>query len=140
MAVAMPKPETPTLVWLVLKPAADVLGQWVAHCLELDVVTQGNSLAHALEMGREVVALTLADDLDAGRSPRDRGPAPEEYWMEYYEILTQGERLPLRDSLAAAGDVRALAVPLRLTFHPPEALDEPAWVEREHPSNDLVLA
>jgi len=40
--------------------------QWVAHCIEYDVATQGDSEAHAAEMIREAVELHLED-----RSPDD---------------------------------------------------------------------
>lgn len=33
-----------------LYPAPDVPGQWIAEIEELDLVTQGNDAAHALEM------------------------------------------------------------------------------------------
>lgn len=35
--------------------------QWVAMCVEYDVVTQGNSEEHALEMIREAVELHIED-------------------------------------------------------------------------------
>lgn len=36
-------------------------GQWVAHCIEYGVTTQGDSAEHAREMIKEAVALHLED-------------------------------------------------------------------------------
>jgi predicted RNase H-like HicB family nuclease len=48
-------------------PAPDLKGQWIAHCHESDVVTQGNSAAHASEMLRE--ALELMSDRQPMTNP-----------------------------------------------------------------------
>lgn len=73
-------------LWFVIRPAKDVRGQWVAHCLDLDVVTQGNSLRHALEMAHEAAQSTILDDLNAGEDPLDRR-APREFWDEMWKQL-----------------------------------------------------
>lgn len=76
-------------LWVLIKPSVSLKGQWVAHCLELDVVSQGNSLAHALQMAAEAVSLVVADDLSVGRNPTDRR-APEEYWKELHSVIEHG--------------------------------------------------
>jgi hypothetical protein len=50
-------------------PAPDVGGQWIGHCLELELVTQGNSAEHAIEMLQEAVVLTLTESEPAGVPP-----------------------------------------------------------------------
>lgn len=57
----------------------EVPGQWLAHCLDVDVVTYGNSLKHALDMAREAVDLVIKDDLASGLEPMERS-APREEW------------------------------------------------------------
>jgi hypothetical protein len=52
--------------WVLIRPAGDVANQWVAHCLQYDVVTQGTSPAHALDMIFEAVAIVLIEDLREG--------------------------------------------------------------------------
>jgi len=52
--------------------AEDVPGCWVAHCLDFDIMSIGDSPQHALEMVREAVGLALADDLNHGRDPHER--------------------------------------------------------------------
>jgi len=52
--------------------------QWIAVCLELDVVTQGGSAQHALKMIREAFELHVEDmtkeDLDVLYQPIDGDP------------------------------------------------------------------
>lgn len=59
-------------VTAVVTPAPDVPGQWVVECQEIGLVTQGNSLSHALEMAREAVADVIADDMLHGFDPLGR--------------------------------------------------------------------
>ena len=54
---------------VVLWPADDVTGQWLAQCLELDVISQGNSLSHALDMLKEAVGDVLVSDLQMKVDP-----------------------------------------------------------------------
>jgi hypothetical protein len=77
--------------WFVLQRAEDVPGEWTAHCLELDVVSQGTSLRHALAMLNEACFITVCDDIFAGRDPLDRR-APARYWDELYKIVGEGKK------------------------------------------------
>lgn len=56
--------------------------EWLAVCLEPDVVTQGDSKEHALEMIREAVELHIEDmnqgDLDALYQPIEGEPSLHE--------------------------------------------------------------
>ncbi len=76
-------------LWFCVRRTIDAPGQWTAHCLELDVVTQGESVAHALRMLSEACTMTLACDLEAGRDPFERR-APESYWVELYRVVCKG--------------------------------------------------
>ncbi len=79
---------------VVLYPAPDVKGQWIAHGLETDIVTQGDSAEHALAMMADALQ-TLAAHQALRRRPALRlRPAPKEVW-----------------------DLAADAVPLDLTAH-----------------------
>jgi predicted RNase H-like HicB family nuclease len=81
---------------VVFFPAPDVPGEWVAHCLPIDVVSQGHSLEHAGEMIQEAVALCVLMDAKDGVDPLVvRRPAPPEYWEMFDKI---NKRLvPLED-------------------------------------------
>lgn len=65
--------------WALITRAGDVPGTWVAHCLEFDVASCGDSPRHALEMLYDAVGTCLVDDLNHGFDPYDRR-APEEEW------------------------------------------------------------
>ena len=79
---------------VVLYPAPDLEGQWIAHGLETDVVTQGDSAEHALAMMAGALQ-TLTTYQAVRRRPALRlRPAPREVW-----------------------DLAAEAVPLDLTAH-----------------------
>jgi len=80
--------------WMKFWPAPDLPGQWIAHCLDFDVVTQGNSLAHAMTMAHEAITLTISDDLNEGRDPAERR-APQEFWTELYEGVGNSTPRPL---------------------------------------------
>jgi predicted RNase H-like HicB family nuclease len=82
---------------IVIHPAEDVPGQWVSHCLEFDVISQGNDARHALEMVSEAIELTVLDDLAIGRDPRDRR-APQEDWDEMWGRLQSLHGRPLREA------------------------------------------
>lgn len=86
--------------WVKLVPAPDVPGEWVAHCLDFDVVTQGHGLFHAMTMAHEAVAMVVLDDLEHGHDPTTRR-APKVFWNEMYEVLQRARPVELRDLAAA---------------------------------------
>ena len=102
-------------MWVVVRPAEDVQGQWVAHCLEFDVVSQGNSLEHALEMVCEAVAMVVVDDRIAGRDPLERR-APEEFYDGLYALLEHGEKVPTDDLGKLDHECRIVAFATQLSL------------------------
>jgi predicted RNase H-like HicB family nuclease len=103
--------ETRRNLWVLVKPSADVRGEWVAHCLDLDVVTQGRNPTHAVQMIGEALALAIEDDLRQGRDPFARSRAPAEYWDELHRVTGQGEPSPVLP--AESQSLGALAFQLR---------------------------
>lgn len=96
-------------LWIVVKPAADVPGVWVSHCLTLDLISQGDSAAHALQSVNEAIQVVVVDDLLAGRDPAARGAkTPAEGWAEQSRIVQHGSRFELNELAAksTAGKVR----------------------------------
>ena len=80
-------------VWLVAKPAPDVPGEWYVHCLDFDVMSQGRSPLHALEMGVEAVTMCLEGDLADGEDPFAVRPrAAQAAYDELYRVLREGAR------------------------------------------------
>lgn len=80
-------------LWVVVKPAEDLPDQWVAHCLDLDVVTQGTSFQHAMQMAFEVSSMMVVEDIVAGRDPM-ACRAPAEDWADLYKIVAEGHQVP----------------------------------------------
>ena len=66
-------------------------GVWVAHCLDLDVVTQGVSLMHALDMALEATRMVLDADAGSGRNPLERR-APQKYWEKLYRLMDKPKK------------------------------------------------
>jgi len=103
-------------VTVLLKPAADLPGVWTAHCLHLDLVTQGDGFIGAMAAIREAVQLVVDVDLSEGRDPLTRPSAPEEYWSQFSEVVKHGAPF---DSIAAADMASVSAVVAQLRFSRP---------------------
>ena len=98
-------------LWVLVKPSSDVQGEWVAHCLELDVVTQGRSIQHAFQMAAEAATMVVVDDLDAKCDPLDRR-APDQCWTDLWKLLKSGKPVTLSEIEASPGRVRSVAAQL----------------------------
>lgn len=68
---------------------------WVAHCLELDVISQGATPGQASDAIREAVEMTLLDDLNAGLDPFGRRPAPAEIHEQWADLYRRGRMVDL---------------------------------------------
>lgn len=122
--------------FLVLVNPSEIAGQWVAHCLNLDVVTQGDSVQHAFAMVEEAVRLVIEDDLAQGLDPLERPQAPEDRWQVANSVLKSGHPLPSIDDpskISGAVGYLSLVVPIgALPAHAKPMLPEvrvipPAW-------------
>lgn len=70
---------------VLLFPPEDLPSVWLAHCLEIDVITQGNSVPHAIEMLLEAVEMTWNADVVHHLNPFRRR-APEEEWALFRKL------------------------------------------------------
>lgn len=119
---------------VLVTPARDVPGQWIAHCLSLDLVTQGESLQHAFMMAHEAILQVVNDDIRQGLDPLDRAEAPTECWDVLNSTLRHGRPLMGVDDVSqiksAVGyvqvSVNADALPNRPRLSEVEMLP-PAW-------------
>lgn len=82
--------------WILIHPSRHLGGQFVAHHLATDVVSQGNSPAHAYRMCLEAIPI-------ASGTKR----APDEFYTVLGLVLDLGERLPPSEER----DVWAVQVP-----------------------------
>lgn len=95
-------------VWVIARPAPDVPGQWIAHCLDFDVVSQGDTLDHALRMVHEAAVMVALDDLNKGRDPLARR-APADLFGELYGLFERGQKLSFQELQAAEAGKRIVA-------------------------------
>lgn len=70
---------------VVIYPAPDLKGQWIAHGLETDIVTQGDSPEHAMEMMADALKTTIEYAtrrrlIGLQGLPFVLRPAPREVW------------------------------------------------------------
>jgi len=78
-------------VWVLLYPATDLPGTWIAHSLHFDVVSTGPTPHSALGNLHAALKMVIQDDLDHGLDPADRPQAPEEDWKRLLAMLQHGE-------------------------------------------------
>ena len=89
-------------------------GPWVSHCLNWDLVSQGDSPAHALEMIAEAIGLVIVEDSKEGLDPNDRSPAPDDLWKLFANTQQHGTRISPADvdTLAAQSGETVIAAVL----------------------------
>lgn len=80
-------------------PAPDVPGDWIAHSLELDLIAQGTSEQHAREMLEGAVRTLIAYNVEHGLVPIQIRFAPREAW--------EAAGVPMPESLDITTTVRA---------------------------------
>lgn len=71
---------------------------WVAHCLELDVISQGSSPLEARQAIEDAVLDTLNDDLSAGLDPLGRNPAPADVLRRWDDLILRARTVDLADA------------------------------------------
>ncbi len=101
-------------IWVVLQPCKDIPGEWLAHCLNYDLYSQGHSLRHAVAMLIEALGLVLVEELKEGRMLEERR-APAQYWDEMFEVLRQGRSSNGIPTNGPAGSVAVAHVQVELT-------------------------
>lgn len=78
----------PWLFWVVVDKT-EIPGIWYAHVLELDLVTQGESVRDALVQVREAVEIIFEDDHERGLDPNRRRASPR-FWTELDKHIANG--------------------------------------------------
>lgn len=99
--------------------APDLPTQWIGHCLDLDVVSQGDSPADAFKMVSEAVDLVVADDRAQGLHPLGRQAAPLSWRSVHGEmLLTPEHELPTSNPPAIEDRTFALRIIVELPVAP----------------------
>ncbi len=87
--------ETTYTFWIKVTPT-ELEGQWIAHCPDFDVMSQGNGPAHAVKMLQEALAMSFAEDLVAGVDPHSRRVGTDE-WDAFKALLARSVPCTLED-------------------------------------------
>lgn len=66
--------------WFIFEPSQDLPEKWVAHCLDLDVVTYGNSIVDARRMVLEACKIVIEENEKASRNSSLRGS--NDHWIK----------------------------------------------------------
>jgi predicted RNase H-like HicB family nuclease len=117
---------TQHIVSILVTRAEDLPGVWVSHCLNLDVISQGNSIREALEAVQEAVLMVLNDDESEGLDPFDRERAPDDCWQQLFKIMREG--VPAQ-SVPDENEICALVTQMRFLRLPGAAVERmpEAW-------------
>src|SRR4051812_46180281 len=83
--------------WVLVEQAQDIPGTWVAHFLDFDVISHGESPKDALDCVAEAVVMAVTDDLNDARDPSMRPRAPEQYWDRLVRVLKHGEEVKISE-------------------------------------------
>ena len=113
---------------VVVYPAPDMPGTWIAHGLETDIVTQGDSVDDAVAMMADAVMSLGSYNLKVypGTLPITLRPAPKEVWDLIGEAVPQ--RIWAKVAIHGKGTRRAAASPTGWPIYPFVSDHSPAQV------------
>lgn len=74
-------------LWFLIERSEELPEYWEVHCLELDLISYGETPQQALMMGIEAAYMVLVSDLHAGLNPTQRR-APQEAWDKLYKLIS----------------------------------------------------
>lgn len=89
--------ERDRLLWVLVTPAEDMSGSWIARVLDLGLTTQADSLDEAFEMAQDALQVAIVSDLAKGLDPFDRKPSAREHWAVLDELISNPHRSRLDD-------------------------------------------
>lgn len=131
-------PSIPDLpLWVYFERDPSLGGIWVAHVLELDLITQGESLFEAFELAQDAATTLLADVIE--RDPTqlselfEKRRAPQEDWDKLWTLFQRAAMQPIANILRSEADFSAMGTQIKVSaaavfqraFGQPEAEFEP---------------
>lgn len=115
--------KDPFTFWFLAHEAQDLPGQWVTHCLDLDLVSQGVSVRDALENICDAVSMVLEE----GHLERYRR-APEQDWALFRQTQEEGDRVELEELVSAPERLQGNVLVGSITVPGPKpASKQKAW-------------
>lgn len=90
----IPNPSPPRSraghAWVLVWPSDDVPGQWLAHCLDWDVLSHGRTPREAVRMVLEAITIVFESEIAERRDPFARKPAPKKEWTRLEGLFRHG--------------------------------------------------
>lgn len=82
------------LLDILVREAPDLPGVWLAHCLDLDVISQGATPVEAVESVKDAVRDVIEEDYAVGRDPfAERRTAPDEDIELLLKVIAGGSTI-----------------------------------------------
>jgi predicted RNase H-like HicB family nuclease len=114
------QPSMPDLpLWVYFERDPKLRGIWVAHVLDLDLVTQGDSLADAIDMALDAALTVLAEIIK--REPREladlfaKRRAPQEDWDKLWALFQRAPAQPLELIMRSEADFSAMGTQIHVS-------------------------
>lgn len=135
MSVPPSIPDLPLWVYFERDPSLE--GIWVAHVLELDLVTQGGSLSEAFELALDAATTLLADVIS--RDPTQlpelfaKRRAPQDEWDKLWALFQRAAMQPISNIMRSETEYSAMGTQIKVSaaavfhraFGEPESAPEP---------------
>ncbi len=118
--------------WFVFRRDRSDSSIWVGHCIDLDIVSYGPSLHEAFQATCEAVDILVCDDLENGRKPRDRQPAPFEVQQDFQQKVLLGEPTDMAVAMEHDDAIEWLLAAVNMLFRV-----ESSCASREEPQHML---
>jgi len=110
-------PDLP--IWVYFERDLDLDGIWVAHVLDLDLVTQGDSLRDAIDMAVDAAITVLAAALE--REPNSlvelfaKRRAPKDDWDKLWALFERAPARPLSAIVDGETEFSAMGTQLNIS-------------------------
>jgi predicted RNase H-like HicB family nuclease len=113
------QPSLPDLpIWVYFERDPELGGTWVAHVLDLDLVTQGETLSEAIDMALDAAITVLADLVKhPGRIAEayTAHRAPQEDWDKLWTLFERAPAKPLKIIVQSETEFSAMGTQLQVS-------------------------
>lgn len=100
---------------LLVKPADDAPGRWLAYCLDVNLVSEGHSVEEALKSLQDVLSIAFLDDCKRGQNPLTRNAAAPRFWKFFSLIRQTGHKVTYQEIIKPSGP-RFVAIEARMAL------------------------
>lgn len=125
--------------WAYVTRASDVEGCWLAHLLDFNIMSMGDSPQHALEMVREAAGLALVDDLNHGRDPHARR-CDEADWAPLLRLFEKHTKVRVAEIDQRTSEFKEFAAPVTVVLRRKSSQDVTANFALDLHRDGLIAA